>query len=266
MKLGPYFKEFILYFAEHKHPKTHYMYQQIKYIITQAKVLFSKFFDRYDGKLPYLITVGVAVLVVIGGINLFVELTENLHTEVLATYDSAITDYVVSFRAPYLTQYFVAVTHIGDVYGYLAALIICISLFLLVFKNWKFVLQLGVVMVLALSSNVILKKVINRSRPEIEHLVTVETLSYPSGHAMTAMAFYGFLIYLFYRFDINKLLKYSVILLLTILIISIGISRIYLGVHFPSDVVGGFIAGFIWVVFCALIFNLFRVFRYDPET
>lgn len=241
------------------------MQKQIKYIIDQAKALLSQLFTRYDGRLAYLITVAAAILLVIGGINLFIELTENLHTELLAEYDTAITNYVLTFRNPYLTSYFVAVTHIGDVYGYLAALIICISAFLMVFKNWQFVLQLGIVMVLALSSNIILKKFINRSRPEIEHLVTVETLSYPSGHAMTAMAFYGFLIYLFYRFRMPLFWKYSIILLFAFLIISIGISRIYLGVHFPSDIIGGFIAGFIWVVFCALIFNVFRVFRYDPE-
>ncbi|WP_313791396.1 phosphatase PAP2 family protein [Lacinutrix neustonica] len=90
-------------------------------------------------------------------------------------------------------------------------------------------------------------------------------MSYPSGHAMTAMAVYGFLIYLFYHFKINSFLKFAIITILAILILSIGISRIYLGVHFPSDIIGGFIAGFIWVVFCALVFNIIGLFRRDAR-
>lgn len=238
----------------------------IKYLIERFKTLLSKWFKRYDANIPYLITIVVAVLFVIGGMNLFVELTENLHSDVLGEYDTLITDYVTGFRTPELTAYFVTVTHIGDVYGYLAVFILSTIGFLMFFKNWQYVIQLSLVLVLALSSNVILKKIINRSRPEIEHLVTVETLSYPSGHAMTAMAFYGFLIYLFYRFNINSLVKISLILLLAAFILSVGISRIYLGVHYPSDVVGGFIAGLIWVILCALAFNLLRVFRRDPNT
>ena len=112
----------------------------------------------------------------------------------------------------------------------------------------------------------ILKRFIDRARPGIEHLVVVKTLSYPSGHAMSAMAFYGFLIYLVYHFKMHTALKGLVIFLLALLILSIGVSRIYLGVHYPSDIVGGFIAGLIWVFFCILIFNLIEVFRRDPLT
>ena len=83
---------------------------------------------------------------------------------------------------------------------------------------------------------------------------------------MTAMAFYGFLIYLIFTFKFKKVLKFTIITLLGFLILSIGISRIYLGVHFPSDIVGGFVAGFIWVVFCILVLNIFKIFREDPAT
>ena len=83
---------------------------------------------------------------------------------------------------------------------------------------------------------------------------------------MSAMAFYGFLIFLAPKFKIQKVAKFILIIVLVILILSIGISRIYLGVHFPSDVAGGFIAGFIWVVFCKLIFDLIELFRRDSQT
>ena len=220
----------------------------------------------YNVNLPYIITVIIALIVVIGGINLFIELTDTLTTEKLANYDREITDYVISYRSPALTQYFLAVTHIGDAYGYMVVVGLCAIISRVFFKRWKQVLQVTLVLLLASISNMILKRFIDRARPSIEHLVTVETLSYPSGHAMSAMAFYGFVIYLFYRFKMNRLLKYTIMLLLFLLILSIGISRIYLGVHFPSDIAGGFIAGFIWVVFCILIFDVIEIFRRDPST
>lgn len=242
------------------------MQKEIKYIIKQLKNLLSQLLNKYNKQLPYIIISIIAVIIVIGGIALFTELTENLKTEELKQLDTTITQLIMSHRSASLTQYFVFVTHVGDVYGYIVVSVLCTLIFYLIFKSWHYAVQLGVVMILALSSNIILKQIINRSRPELEHLVTVETLSYPSGHAMTAMAFYGFLIYLFYRFKINRLSKWIIIVLLSLLILSIGISRIYLGVHFPSDVLGGFIAGFIWVILCALIFNIITLFKKDPST
>jgi undecaprenyl-diphosphatase len=237
----------------------------IAFIRKLREILVGKF-HQYNASLPYIITVIIALILVIGGINLFIELTDTLTTDVLASYDQQITDYVISYRSPILTNYLIFVTHVGDVYGYLVVLVSSVLISLLVFKRWKYVAQITIVLALASISNLILKRFIDRARPGIEHMVSVETLSYPSGHAMSAMAFYGFVIYLFYRFKMNKFLKVGIIMLLAILIFSIGISRIYLGVHFPSDIAGGFIAGFIWVVFCILIFDVIEVFRRDPKT
>ncbi|QXP77810.1 MULTISPECIES: phosphatase PAP2 family protein [Winogradskyella] len=237
------------------------MQNEIKLIISKYLKSLVSLLKKYNVRLPYLTISLIAILIVVGGINLFIELTENLKTTTLAQFDTNVIEYIHSYRTPTLTKYFVFITDIGDVYGYLIAFILCIITFLMIFKSWQYVIQLIVVMSLALSSNLILKRIINRSRPNQEHLVTVETLSYPSGHAMAAMAFYGFLIYLFFHFKINLILKSIIITLLISIIISIGISRIYLGVHFPSDIIGGFIAGFIWVILCALMFNLIRVYK-----
>ncbi|TXD47656.1 phosphatase PAP2 family protein [Polaribacter sp. IC073] len=242
------------------------MKKEVKIIINRGRMLISRLSSKYDKQLPYIIISALALIVVIAGIKLFVELTDNLKTDILFQLDITIAHYIVSHRSPLLTQYFVLVTNIGDVYGYLIVFAVCASVFYFIFKSLKYVVQLLLVIVLAFSSNLILKQIINRSRPDLEHLVTVETLSYPSGHAMASMAFYGFLIYLFYQFKIGRLLKFGVILLLLVFILSIGVSRIYLGVHYPSDIAGGFIAGFIWVVFCILILNILKIFKEDPKT
>lgn len=237
----------------------------IEFLYKIREFLISKF-NQYDKKLPYILTIIIALVIVVVGINLFIELTDTLKTKVLVTYDKQITEFIISYRNPGLTNYFEFMTNVGDLYGYIIALGICAVVFFFVFKNWKFVFQIILVLLLASVSNVFLKKFVNRARPSIEHLVSVQTLSYPSGHAMSAMAFYGFLIYLIYTFPIHRLIKIFTIIILVILILSIGISRIYLGVHFPSDIAGGYIAGFIWVVLCILIFHVIDLFRRDPNT
>lgn len=242
------------------------MRQALWAFIGKIRDVLVRKFQQYNANLPYIITVALALFFVVAGINLFIELTDTLKTDTLALYDQQITDYIISYRSPHLTDYFIFVTHVGDIYGYLIVLVSSILISLLIFKKWKYVAQITAVLFLSAVSNLILKRFIDRARPGIEHLVSVETLSYPSGHAMSAMAFYGFIIYLFYRFKINLILKISIIVVLMLLILSIGISRIYLGVHFPSDIAGGFIAGFIWVIFCILIFDVIDVFRRDPKT
>lgn len=242
------------------------MKQSLFTFIKSLREFLANKLNQYNTTLPYVITVLIALILVVGGINLFVELTDTLKTETLAAYDTSITDYVISYRTPTLTSYFKFMTNVGDTYGYLIVLTIFLLVSLIVFKRWKYVVQATLILALATISNMMLKRFIDRARPGIEHLVSVETLSYPSGHAMSAMAFYGFLIFLVTKFKIQRVMKYALVIVLITIILSIGISRIYLGVHFPSDIAGGFIAGFIWVVFCVLVFDLIELFRRDPET
>lgn len=203
----------------------------------------------------------LALIIVVGGINLFVDLTNTLHTDALAEYDRKITDYVTSFRTPQLNKFFQFITEVGDLNGYIVLTTLSTIIFWLIFRNWRFVLEIVFVLAISGLANVALKQVINRARPDAEHLVSVATLSYPSGHAMSAIAFYGFLIYLFYNFKLNVWVKTLTILILGLLILAIGISRIYLGVHYPSDIAGGYIAGFIWVIFCIVLFHVIDLLR-----
>ena len=239
------------------------MKQRLASLIYWIKNLLISIFKKYDGRWAYIITSTITLALFIGGIKLFISLTETLKSTYLAESDTAISNYIADLRTPYLTNYFVFVTDLGDALGYLITFILCTIIFYIAFKKWRYVAQLAFVMVLALSSNLLLKRIINRARPDAEHLVSVETLSYPSGHAMMAMAFYGTLIFLISQFPIKKIYKILLITICLILILSIGISRIYLGVHYPSDIAGGFIAGFVWVVFCVIVFDLIQIFKRD---
>lgn len=96
--------------------------------------------------------------------------------------------------------------------------------------------------------NNLLKVIIARDRPNINRLVNESGYSFPSGHSITSMVFYGYLIYLIYRYVDNKKIKVSLIIFLSLLILMIGFSRIYLGVHYTSDVMGGFLLGVVYLI------------------
>ena len=92
-------------------------------------------------------------------------------------------------------------------------------------------------------TNFIIKNIIRRDRPNVLRLVKESGYSYPSAHAMTSVILYGYLIYLINKKISNKKLRISLEILLGVLIFSICISRIYVGVHFASDILGGMVLG-----------------------
>lgn len=123
----------------------------------------------------------------------------------------------------------------GALYLCLIALIL-----LIVIKDKRIGLVIWLNLIIEALLNVTLKNIIQRPRPEGYRLISETGFSFPSGHSMASMAFYGLLIYLIYKNVKNKYLKWVGIIALSLLIIMIGASRIYLGVHYTSDVLGGF--------------------------
>lgn len=231
--------------------------QEIERIVEFMRAHFS----RKNPYLPYYLLIFFSLIVFVLGTNLFVELSGEISGSALRKYDTLITDYITSFRTPALNNFFQFVTNIGDMYGYLIATTLAAIFFFFKLKNKRFVFQLLAVLVLSALANNVLKRAFGRARPTIEHLVVVKTLSYPSGHSMSAMAFYGFLTYLVFQIKMKSWLRAVLASIFIFLILAIGISRIYLGVHFPSDVAGGFIAGLIWVAFCIVLFNIIALLR-----
>ena len=122
-----------------------------------------------------------------------------------------------------------------------------VMLFLLI-KNKKIGLSIISNIVIITVLNQLLKRILQRPRPTEFRIVEETGYSFPSGHSMVSMAFYGYLIYLIYRYIKNKYVKWTLIAILSILICLIGISRIYLGVHYTSDVLGGFLVSISYLV------------------
>jgi possible phosphatase len=122
-----------------------------------------------------------------------------------------------------------------------------VMLFLLI-KNKKIGLSIISNIVIITVLNQLLKRILQRPRPTEFRIVEETGYSFPSGHSMVSMAFYGYLIYLIYTYIKNKYVKWTLITILNILICLIGISRIYLGVHYTSDVLGGFLLSISYLV------------------
>lgn len=211
--------------------------------------------------LPYYITIGVAAVLFGLALNGFIELTEEVAENELGAFDRSITDFIISFRSTGLTAFFSAITRLGERIPYIVISVLLASVLYWRYRSLAMILQSVAVLILASLSNIALKQSISRARPDVEHLVYVDSMSYPSGHSMSAMAFYGFLIYLCLKLAMPGWARVMLVTVLVFIIAAVGISRVYLGVHFPSDVAAGFIGGLIWVSLCIVIFNLIFLLR-----
>lgn len=239
--------------------------QAVLQVVRWVRNFIREKFHSQNEDLPYYLTILISGMLFIVALNGFVELTEELAENELNAFDDAVTAFVISFRSEWLTDFFIFATHLGDRNAYIVFTILLAAFFLIKHRSWKFIFQTTLVLIVATLSNIVLKRVINRARPTLDHLVTVNTLSYPSGHAMSAMAFYGFLIFLCLRYTIPRWIRHLLASMLVLLIFSVGLSRIYLGVHYPSDVAAGFIGGLIWVAFCAVVFSIIDLLRKRKE-
>lgn len=144
--------------------------------------------------------------------------------------------------------------------GAIFIIILTVVLFVLI-KNKKIGISIISNLVIITAINQILKRIVQRPRPTEYRIIEETGYSFPSGHSMVSMAFYGYLIYLIYKYVKNKYLKWISIILLSILICSIGISRIYLGVHYTSDVLGGFFISISYLIIYISAVNKFFIER-----
>lgn len=121
-------------------------------------------------------------------------------------------------------------------------------------------------LVLATLLNLLLKTLIQRPRPEGYRLVAESGFSFPSGHSMVAMAFYGLLIWMVWRYEKDSLVRRLGVIGFGLVIVLVGLSRIYLGVHYASDVLAGFCASIAWLgVYTKLLAPVFLAPREDPR-
>lgn len=161
-------------------------------------------------------------------------------------FDIAINNFLLILRTSALTKIFLWITLLGDVKIIIIFVVITILFFW--FKHWRFYIAPLILSIIGSELFVFLGKLFfHRNRPEFA-VYQEHSFSFPSGHATIAVVFYGFLIYLF-LFNIKRLsYKISIFLIGLFFILIIGFSRLYLGVHYLSDVLAGYLLGVLWLV------------------
>lgn len=107
----------------------------------------------------------------------------------------------------------------------------------------------GLNLVLVVALNLLLKQVVQRPRPDGFRLVAETGYSFPSGHSMVAMAFYGLLLWMVWNYERDRVQRWAFSLGFALIIVAVGFSRIYLGVHYASDVIAGFCVSLAWLAF-----------------
>ena len=140
-------------------------------------------------------------------------------------------------RNSFFDNYFLFITNMGGI----IFMVIFVPTLFFVYKDFKIIyLSLG-----GVGFNTIMKTLVHRKRPNINRMINERGYSFPSGHSLISSLVFGYLIYKLNNTIKNKFIKYLVIGIIVCIILSVGISRIYLGVHYFSDVLCGFLEGII---------------------
>jgi membrane-associated phospholipid phosphatase len=178
-------------------------------------------------------------------------------------FDFLVFDKVSQWVTPLTTSFIQAITFLGNHNFLVPVNLVLIVYFLFIKKHRWYSIKVPVIALGGLLLMTLLKQLFNRPRPLIPLLEPVKGLSFPSGHAMMSVSFYGLLILLVWEYVTHRFWKWLLTSILVILILLIGFSRIYLRLHYFSDVMAGFAAGIIWLSICVWIIG--RMERFSKK-
>ncbi|MEH7459417.1 phosphatase PAP2 family protein [Bacillus sp. JJ1127] len=173
----------------------------------------------------------------------------------ITKFDNVVISFIQGFESPTMTKIMKFFTTIGS-----TSVVIVISVLTLFFlykvlhHRTELILFVTVIMGTAVF-NQVLKFMFKRARPTLHRLIEENGYSFPSGHSMEAFALYGVLTFLLWRHITTRIGRIFLILISVIMTVAIGVSRIYLGVHYPSDVLGGYLASCFWLTVTIWIFQ-----------
>lgn len=184
-------------------------------------------------------------IIVIGCLILFGFIAFNVYKNNEFYSDGVIYDFIYkNIISDGMTPFIKFITWFGGTIGIIVVGVI--SMFII--KDKKTNVSFAICLILGVTINNVIKVIFARARPDVNPLMIENTYSFPSGHSMMSMILYGYLIYIIYNKFKNKKYKLLLISVLSILIFCIGFSRIYLGVHYVSDVIGGFVLGIAYLI------------------
>lgn len=187
----------------------------------------------------------------------FFILARHIDSATIEKFDLTIIHLVQGFETPVLTMIFKTFTTIGSGVGVTLITIGMCGVFYFLLKQKHEAILLAITVVSTIMLNEALKQVYKRARPEIHRLMEIGGFSFPSGHTMMAFSLYGMLTYLLWHTVKQQKTRIIVAFVTMMIAFTIAISRIYVGVHFPSDIVGGILCSTFWVATVLLIDHVY---------
>ncbi|WP_428908384.1 phosphatase PAP2 family protein [Niallia sp. Krafla_26] len=210
--------------------------------------------NRSKKKFTY---ISSAITVIIIFIVLFIYISKLISKNALVTFDHTIITAIQSAISDRNTLWMLMITELGSV-KWITIFVILTAVWLLYKKKYSLAIFMMAASGIGALFNMWLKWLFKRERPDILPLLSEESFSFPSGHAMGSFIFYGSLAYLIIHLVHKKSWQLFSIVVNALFILFIGLSRIYLGVHFPSDIVGGYLAGSAWLLSCIILFRYYE--------
>ncbi len=177
----------------------------------------------------------------------FVAITDEIVLEHETGFDQHISQAIFSLQSPFITRLMEMVTFFGSA-NFLFPAYLVLIIYYLFRKNIKLALDITM---MGLSSTGILflfKEIFKRQRPLDPLIRNVTGFSFPSGHSFSSFTFFGLIIYILWKTRIKKAWKITLTILLFLSAAAIAFSRVYLRVHYPSDVIAGFCLSIIWLM------------------
>lgn len=187
----------------------------------------------------------------------FVEVAENLQANELKDFDYQFIALVQSQITPKWTALMKFITFFGGKTWTILAIVISAILF--AFYKKRYAVYMILTCGLGAAFNLVLKDWFQRERPNFYQLIVESGFSFPSGHSMGSFILYSAIAIVLVKISKRTIVDMFIVIFFAFLVLSIGISRIYLGVHYPSDVVAGFAAGGFWVCLCTLALNYYEL-------
>jgi len=203
---------------------------------------------------PLLLSYGGALLALV----LFERLADEIGEGDTIRFDQAVRGFVHGFASPGVTRVMTALTEIGNIGTVvIATLLGCLLLW--IYGRRKGAVLLSVTVAGATVLMFLLKLLFHRQRPSPYFgIATPRDFSFPSGHALVAFCFWGVLAVIVSTEQRRLASRIAMWVLAVAMVLGIGLSRIYLGVHYPSDVLGGYLAAVVWVTGVGVVYRRFR--------
>ncbi len=205
--------------------------------------------------------VGVALVILLGSAWLFGSLAEDVTTnDSIVRFDSAVVNALHASSSPALVNLMLTISLVGNEIP--QVITVGLVVLFIVRRRWIDLLLLVLAVGGAQIVNTLLKLIFNRARPVLIDPVTVGIgASFPSGHAMGALVFYGVCAYFLISRSNHWNERIIIFVIAVLVVMLVGFSRIYLGVHYPSDVLAGYSAGTVWLIGSILGVERFRWWR-----